>query len=892
MLSDFWIRLRSLLRRKTVEAELDDELRFHVDRQIAKHVQAGMPLEEAKRRARIELGGVEQTKEECRDARGVRLVETLWQDVRFGLRMLRKSPGFTVAAVLTLALGIGANTAIFSAVNGILIEPLPYSDSGRLVQIKGKGPRLGGFAAGGLSLREIRAIRDGCPALGQVAAYNLYAGATVLGGSVPDFVTTPQVSGNFFTMLGVRPLLGRPILPTDATPGNDHVAVLDYTMWKSDFGGDLGVIGKTIALWKKPYTVIGVMPSQFRMGLQTPGPRTRALWLPLLPPSGPSAARGNHGYAALARLRPGATLAAANSQLETLSARLAAAYPATDKGWRLSAETAKGALLGRELPRELLILLAAVGLVLLIACVNVSAMLLARSWTRRREVAIREALGATRQRVVWQFLVESLLMSLSGGALGLMLALWLVPLLRAIAPPHTARIDSLRLDANVLWFTLGVSILTGVFFGLAPALEASGGRLGAGLKEGISGLLEGFSARGPQRLRAGLVILEVAVAVVLAIGATLVARSLQKLLAVPLGYRTQHMLTVEPSLMGSACNWRHMELCQEAAGEILRRVKRIAGVESAAMGIDGPYYREYWALVEVATAQGPKDVSRQIGYSAVSPGYFEVMGMPLVAGRNFNAGDTKNSERVTIVSRAFARQYLGPGSPLGRRISMEKDKEGRPEWMVVVGEVGDVWDSAFKEAKGQFYLPATQSEQIGFAPIYFVRTGADPLVIAGAVKQRIWSVDKDAPIGSVATVAHTVSEFRAGPRFRTALLGSFGFLGALLAVVGIFGVISYSVSLRTREIGLRMALGARPSDALGMVIGEGMALAIIGIIIGIVGSLALTRLLRSFLFEIKPNDPATFVGVSLAMGVAALLACYVPARRAMRVDPMTALRHE
>ncbi len=893
MPSELRVRMRSLFRSRAVEAELDDGLRFPIEQNTAEPIAQGIEPDEARRRAMAKFAGIQNVMEEWRGALGVRLVEPLIQDVRFGWRMLRKSRGFTAIAIVTLALGVGANTAIFSAVNGILIEPLPYRDSARLVEIEDDTLLGGSTYSGGLTLRAARDVQAHCPAIGQMAFFDL-VGTNLLGGAFPDDVMVASVSGDFFTMLGVRPLLGRSILPSDLASGGDYVAVLSYRLWRDDFGSNPRILGKEIMLGKKPYTLVGVMPPGFGRGMFGGNP---IVWAPLHA-SDLETGRASHDYYAMGRLRPGVTLAEANVQLRTLSARLAAAYPATEKGWKLEARSEKDEEIGSTLPQELLILLGAVGLILLIACVNLSAMLLARNWARNREVAIRAAVGATRARIVRQFLVESLLLSLAAGALGLLLAAWLVPALRAIAPPGTPRIDRLALDSNVLWFTLGVSVMSGILFGLLPAVQASGRGLGATLKEGLGGLLEGFSTRGPRRLRGALVAIEIALAVILATGAALVGRSLQKMMAVPLGFRADHLLIARATLAGPVCNsGRQPAACYLADEEILRRLRALPGVEGATAGNTVPLvYGGPESLGIAVEARGLARVersSRGIKFGWATPGYFRLLGIRLLAGRDFNESDTTQSRRVAIVNEAFEKRFLSGVSPLGQRIGLFEDKQGRREWMEIIGEVGSVHgDSIVLPPTAEIYMPGTQAGAPTGAPTFVVRTQTEPQALAAAAREQIASVDAEAPIDQMGTLTQIIALREAGPRFRAALFGAFGLLGIVLAMVGIYGVVSFAVGRRTREIGLRMALGARPSDALGMVMREGAALAGVGIIIGLGGALALTRLLRSFLFEIQPGDAGTFAAASLAIAAAALVACYVPARRAMRVDPVVALRQE
>ena len=622
-----WLR-RAFHNRRTPN-QIDKELRFHLDQQIKDNIAAGLTPQEAARRAKLEFGTLDLVKEEIRDTRWETYLGDFVRDVEYGVRTLRKSLGFTAVAVLRLALGIGANSAIFSAVNGILIEPLPYVDSGRLVEIESlrrpTGPSGGRFES--ISLPAVRDIESQCPAFSELSAYGLYGSARMLGGQFPDFVFTVDVDENFFGMLGVRPLLGRFILPGDTKPGNGQVAVLDYDFWKGDFGGDPGVIGRTVVLGKKPTAIVGVMPPEFHLGLSRPG-----MWLPLISPSF-EARRGVYMFSALARLRPGAKLKAANAQLKTLAARLGEAYPKTDHGWELSAKTAKDVLVG-PVRTELLLLLAAVFVVLMIGCLNVSGMLLTRMWARRREVAIREMLGAPRLRILRQFLTESLLLSFIGGSVGILIAYWTIPAVRAIAPAETPRITRFRLDSIVLLFTAAVSVLSGIFFGLTPMLRARGSRIGASLRHGLGELLGGSSTRGTRRLGSALVIVEISLAVTLAAGAALVARSLQKLVSVQLGFRTDHVLTVNADISTAGCDFQHSRACQVLDAEILERLRGLGGVQGVAVRCRGTLIGRLWnKRVQDRRARAASlEWNDGLSLNMVSPEYFRVMGISVLAG--------------------------------------------------------------------------------------------------------------------------------------------------------------------------------------------------------------------------------------------------------------------
>ncbi|MGC2624201.1 MAG: ABC transporter permease [Candidatus Acidiferrales bacterium] len=818
----------------------------------------------------------------------------MWQDVRFAFRMLAKSPGFTAIAVLTLALGIGANTAIFSAVNGILLKPLPYAHPSQLVDVMALKDFPGGIE-GTLSFSHDiwQQVRQQTPAIAQMAFWTR-TWPVVTGDAAPELVPAAQVSSEFFPLLGVRPLLGRPILPGDTQPSAKPVVVVSYALWRARWGGSDTVLNHKIALDDKTYTVVGVMPSGFNYPISNVQ-SDEGVWLPLIVI--PGQREGSAGP--LVRLEQGVSLTQANVQLATVSPRILTSiinktFGATWSGTHFVARPLETRF--SDLNKALLILLGAVGFVLLIACVNVSGLLLARGWARQREVAIREALGASRIRIVRQFLTESILLALAGGALGLLFSVWGVHVLRVITPTNLPEHGHLDLHANILWFTLAVSLLTGILFGLAPALQASSRRVGAAIRDGF-GSLAGTSSLRPRRLRGALVVVEIALAVILVIGATLVARSFEKLTSVDLGFRTDHIITMDANFSKSICDEgdeKKLPGCKAAIFDVLDRMKSISGVQTAALTSDVPLMRWSWAMdlkIEGQASEITLGSGVLISARSVSPGYFRALAIPLLSGREFADADITGSQPVAIVDEAFAKKYFG-GHALGRRISTDNDKKGNPQWIQVVGVVQRARDADLPETPvGEIYRPYSQIDYYRDAN-FIARTSADPAVMLPALRQAIWSEDKEAPITDVETMDQVVAASASEPRFQAILLGSFGALGLLLSMVGIYGVISYGVTQRTREIGVRMALGAQPANVLRMVIREGMLLAAGGIVIGIAGALALGRVLQSLLFEIKPTDPATFIGVAVVLAIVALAACYIPARRAMKVDPMIALRYE
>ncbi len=884
------LRLRSLFRRRAADRDLDEELRDHLEQKTAQYVASGLTPPQACRQALLDLGGVESTKEHCRDTRKVNWLQDLAQDLRFGFRMLRKSRGFTAIAVLTLALGIGANTAIFSAVNGILLKPLPYANPSQLVDLGGVKELPGGIEASDYFSRDVwTKVRAQTPAIAQMAFWHHHE-ETLTGEATPELVTVAEVSSDFFPVLGARPLAGRPITAGDTQPGAKPVAVVSYVFWRIRWAGAELALNQTITLDDKNYTVVGVMPQGFTYPISAFGNNGEGVWIPLI--TQPSKNDTDRSGGPVARLKNGVSLKAANTQLKTISPRFSSDFVGFMSGGEFRAFPLEKHL--GDLDKGLLILLGAVGFVLLIACVNVSGLLLARGWARHREVAIREALGASRWRIVRQFLTESILLALAGGAFGLLFSFWGVHVLRVITPDGLPEHGHFVLNTNILWFTLAVSLLTGILFGLAPALQASSRRVGAAIRDGF-GSLVGTSSRRPRRLRSALVVIEIALAVLLVIGATLVARSFEKLTSVKLGFRTDHIITMDANFSKSICDWDNAKTlpgCKAATLDVLDRMRQISGVKSAAVVSAIPLDGSVDFATKIQFEQQAQSISLNggavIATRLVSPGYFQTFGIPLLSGREFTDTDNPGAQRVAIVDEIFVEKYLG-GHALGQRISRG---ENPPKWIEIIGVAPTAHDvRPQNEPSGEIYFPYAQAGHLWDAS-FIARTSADPAVMLSALRRAIWSVDKSAPITDVGTMDKIVSESVAEPRFQAILLGSFGVLGLLLSMVGIYGVISFGVTQRTREIGLRMALGAQPANVLRMVIREGMLLAAAGIVAGIAGALALGRVLQSLLFEVKPTDPATFVCVAVALALVAAAACYIPARRAMRVDPMVALRYE
>ncbi len=808
------------------------------------------------------------------------------QDVKYGVRVLAKNPGFTIVVIITLALGIGANTAMFSAVNGILLRPLPYSDSSRLVDVWGNSANYPGFRMT-LSQPEFNDVKAQSHSFESIAAYHLNE-MNWTGHGDPEVVSVTEVSQDVFATLGVSPARGRAFTADEEVPGKDNVVILSDALWKARFSGDAAVLGKTITLDGSIYTVVGIMPQGFQFeSLDDDLPQ---VWKPLAPSAKIAEGRTQRQSLAIARLHHGIGIAQAQAELQIIAARMDKAYPKEDEGQGLFLTTMKQGVVANVQP-ALLILLAAVGFVLLIACVNVANLFLARSWKRRREIAVRAALGATRARLIRQLLLESVLLAIAGGLAGLAVGTWGVDILRRFAPADTPRLAEIGLDYTVFWFTLFISILTGIAFGLAPALYSSRPDLTAALKDGVAISGSSHNLRGHHRLRSLLVVSEVALAVVLLIGAALMLKSFSRLTHSSPGFRTDHALTAEISL--PAAKYDSEEKQREFFSGLLSRVQSLPGVQSAAL-MTVPLLGDYLSMTPFSVEGQPAKDSRYEPYfemQVVSPNYFQAAGIPLLAGRAFGENDTKNSPSVVIVNETLARRYWPARQAVGKRLSRETDKDAQPLWLEIVAVAGDTRDVSLTTLpKAEIYLPSSQAASASMNIL--VRAKADTTALEPALRDAVWSVDRDQPVQSMATLDQAVAHSEAEPKFHTLLLGIFAALGLAITLVGIYGVISYSVSQRTREIGIRMALGARSRDVLRQVLWEGMKLALFGLAIGIIAALALTRVLTSLLFEVRATDPATFAVISSLLACVALAACYLPARRATKVDPLVALRYE
>ncbi len=887
----WFLRLGGLFNKEQRDRELAEELESHLQMHIEDNLRAGMPPEEARRRALIRFGGIEQAKELCRDRRSLPWLETLWGDICFGVRMLRKNAGFTAVAVITLALGIGANTALFSVIDAVILRPLPFDSPERLVAVWETSLRLGASRTV-LSYLNFVDWKEQNHVFERMAAFHT-ADFTLTGVEEPANLSGAVVSSDLFPLLRVTPRLGRDFLPTEDNPSTakGRPVMLSYGLWSRRFGSDPHVIGRAINLDNQPYTIVGVMPQGFQYPIQS---KPIELWTTILvdmittDQSKPiTTQRGAHYLGAIARLKPHVSLQQARAELETLANAQAKQYPDTNKYRGATAEPELDRLVGDIRP-ALLILFRAVGCVLLIACVNVANLLLARATVRQKEIAIRSALGATRGRILRQILTESVLLSLLGGVLALLLTLWGTNGLLAMSPQNLPRLNGVHLSARVFAFTALVSLLTGLLFGVLPAIRVSMSGAAESLNEG--GRSATSDSRRHSRLRTTLAAAEMALALVPLVGAGLLMQSFLRLQRVKLGFDPANVLTVNLGLPEA-----RYTAAQQAAffRQLLPRLQSLRGVRSVSAVYPLPLGDDQISIsLEIDGRPVAKSEQPSTNYRTAAPDYFRTMHIPLLRGRDFTERDDEKAPPVIIVNETFARRFFPNEDSLGKRI--KPGLATLPTGAVmreIVGVVGDVKHHGLNSESGpEVYEP---QNQMPFSELTLVIRGDnDPRSLISALREQVQALDKDLPLFDAKLFEEYLSASVAEPRFNTLLLTIFAAVALALAAVGLYGVMSYSVAQRTHEIGIRMALGAGRWNILRLVIGDGLLIIIFGIAFGLVGAGLATRLMAGLLFGVGSLDLPTFVGVALLLGLVALSACYVPARRATKVDPMVALRYE
>ena len=884
-------RLRALFARRQLDAEMEEEIQDHINRETSLKVEAGMNPEEARSAAVRKFGWIESVKETCREQRGVRWIENIGQDIRFGGRMLLKNPGFTSVAVLTLALGIGANTAIFSVVNAVLLRPLPYRQPERLVSVSESNPRLGWpcytvSLANYLDWREQNSVFD---ELGAAATGGM---GTVTGARNPEQVHTAFVSASLFPMLGIKPLIGRAFLTEEEQRDRADVVLLSENFWRGKMGADPGIVNQTILINGRAFIVAGVMPRQLTLfepsamqGWEA-GIAQADLWRPLVIWPEKLKWRNMREYLVLGRLKSEITLREAQDRMSTLALRLAQQFPESNKGWGVDVTPWRQAVTRRSSP-ALFMLSAAAALALLIATSNIASLFLARAAQRRREFAVRVALGAGRFRLARQLLAESLLVSCAGGAAGLLFAHWGLTLLTGVLPSTLPRVGEIKIDGFVLGFTWGISMIAGIASGLVPVVECWRANINETLKkEGRNNSASG----GIARARGLLVVAELALVTLLLIAAGLLTRSFLRLGEVHLGFDPRRLVAVDVSLGGR--NYTNAAALISFVERLIPRLKEMSGAPSVGTVNALPLDLARENLDIAFSIEGrplPEPGGRRVaGLRQASPDYFTTLGISLSRGRSFSDLDRRGAPAVALVNESFARHYFPGEDPIGQRLS-SPDFGSEP--CTIVGVLGDVKHSGLNVAAApEVFLPHLQSCFSVFTIV--VRSGLKCADTVDAVRAAVEAVDRDVPVYDPRTMAQQIDSASASLRFAMLLMALTAGLSVALGAVGIYGVLSSVVVEKKQEFGIRMALGAQRHEILALIVGRGMWMAAVGVVLGLTSALALMRVLRSFLFEIGPTDLLTFAFVTASIGGVAFLACVIPAVRAARIEPMIALRQE
>ena len=887
MWEDLRFRVRALFWRRRVEDELDDEIRFHFEREVEKYVRSGMSEGEARRKARVVFGGREQVKEECREARGIGFLEVTVGDAKYALRQLWENPAFSLVMILTLALSIGANSAIFSVIDGVLLKRLPYPEPERLVRLFLSSREYPRFPLNPFDFLDFRARNR---SFAGIAAFTR-GDVQLSGDGEPVKLNGFGITSGYFQVLGLRPELGREFDYRAEMPGNGLQVMVSDRLWRTRFGADPNIIGRKILLNMQPFTVIGVMGP----GTEHPGNEYHAVaygesvdvWWPFSF-AGNSNQRGSHFIEGIGRLRGGVSVASARAEMNTIMAQLAREHPDGDSGWTVLVAPLYTEIVGAS-RHLLLVLLGAVGMVLLIACANAANLLLARAAARQREMAVRLAIGAPRRRVVRQLLTESLVISLAGGAAGLALAWGGVKALVALLPAGFPRAHDIQVSGPVLGFTLAVSLATGILFGLAPALQVSQTDPRQGLQTGnrMPGL-----GRRQSRLRNALVLAEVSLACVLLIGAGLMLRSFLNLIHLDPGFRADHVLTASLSL--PRAQYKNEEQRTRFYDQLVTRLNVLPGVESAGAGSDLPWtgYDENAGGFTIEGKTPPPGQYFHARYHMATPGYFRAMGIPLIEGRFFSEADRKGAPPVLIINHAMAELYWPHEDAVGKRMSFEDAPKKDSDWLRIVGVVGDVKDRPNSAgAEPAFWWPEYQAGWDADLSIA-IRARNDPRLLARALREEVHRLDPELAVADVRQMDEVVDTSVSTPRFAFVLVGLFAGLAIVLAAIGAYGVISYSVSQRTPEFGLRVALGAQRGDLVRAVMAQGARLAVMGAMVGVGLSLGLAPVVRSLIYGVSPADPVVYCAVVALVLAVAGVASFVPARRAAKADPMVNLRAE
>ena len=878
--------LKPWFSRRHLYHALSEELQQHLGEKIEELVAAGMSKKDATAAARRDFGNVTLIEEDSREVWQWPSLESFFADVRYALRILRKNPGFTFIAVLTLALGIGANTAIFSIVNAVILRPLPYKDSSRILTLHTKTAMFPNFTLG-LSWPAFQAIR----AAGSIeeAAACWETDRTLTGTNQPAMLSAAGVSSGFFEELGGRAELGRLLSDQDQKSAEDRVAVISQALWRTHFAKDPAVVGRRLILDNKVYTVVGVAAKGFAY------PERADVWVPISLTSDIEQNPTFFTFDVLAKLRKEARLETLRAELATTAPRLeqqlAKDRPDLAGDYKITAETLLDNRV-QDARQSYVVLLAAATLVLLIACANLTSLLLARGWARHREMAMRAALGASPGRLRRQVLVESCLLAVLGGLAGMGLAVGGVQIFCAIAPPDTVRLNEVSLDWTLLWFALASSLLSGLIVGLAPARRAARMSPNELFKQGT-----GAGARRPSRFGSALVVIEVALAFILLAGSTLMVQTLAHLLYQNPGFRTDHLLTLD---LPQPPNWDEKDADRHAASQIagmkqiMADVRRLPGVQDVAASdhgvLNGLEFSHAGIKLEGVSSE-KAEISEGIVSRYLSPGYFRMLGISLLRGREFEEHDARQSHKVALVNEAMAQKFWDTLDVVGKRISISKDEKANPEWNEIVGVVSNVRDLDIQQEAQPEYFLALFQWGVGSHHLV-VRTRTNPDALADTISRQIWASFPDQPLTHVMTLTRTIADSVGDQRLHTALLGIFATVGLAVALLGVYGVVSYSVARRTQEIGVRMALGAARPDILRMVLRQGLTLVALGAAIGTAGALGATRAIASELYGVTPTDPATFAAAIALMLLVGCLACWIPARRAVRVDPLMALRYE